>query len=80
MSEEETFYHAEGSRVVHHDRDCHHLDNANEVEEVDEEEAESYRTCYQCNYNQLSHNEKIQRKRKQQRASRRKTTVSITYR
>lgn len=77
--EPETKYHAEGSRVVHHDRDCHHLDNANEVEDLDEEEAEKYRTCRQCWYNGLSFEEKLQRKRESRRA-RRTQTVTVRYR
>jgi len=72
-------HHVPGSRVVHHSRDCHHLDNAAEVEEMDAEEAEDYRTCYQCNYDQLSHEEKMRRKRKQRR-SRRTKTVTVRYR
>jgi len=68
-------YHASGSRVVHHDRDCHHLDNANDVEELNSDEAEKYRTCSQCAYNQLSYSEKMERRRKSRRS--RKTTVRI---
>lgn len=78
-NDEEVAYHALGSRVVHHDPDCHHLDNANEVEELDEEEAEKYRTCRQCWYNDLSVSEKIERKRKSRRA-RRTRTVTVRYR
>ena len=77
--ESETKYHAEGSRVVHHDRDCHHLDNATDVEELDGEEAEKYRTCRQCWYNDLSFEEKMKRKQKQKRA-RKTRTVTVRYR
>jgi len=68
-------YHTPGSRVAHHDSDCHHLDNANEIEKLDADEAEKYRTCNQCAYNQLSYAEKMERKRKSRRRT--KTTIRI---
>ena len=72
---DEVYHHAPGSRVVHDDRDCHHLDNANEVEELDADEADKYRTCKQCAYDRLSYSEKMERRRKSRRS--RKTTVRI---
>ena len=76
-NETETYYRAGESRVVHDDPDCHHLDNANDVEKLDEEEAEKYRTCRQCWYNGLSVDEKIQRKRRRSRGTRK---VTVRYR
>lgn len=64
------YYHVEGSRVVHPNEGCHHLDDADDYEELDAEEAESYRTCTQCAYDNLSASEKAKRKRKQRRSHR----------
>lgn len=76
--DEEKYFHVEGSFVVHKDEDCYHVQRAKEVEELNSEEAEDYRTCHQCWYNDLSYEEKMERKRSSQRRSNR--TVKITYR
>jgi len=72
----ETMYHSEGSRVVHDSDDCHHLDNANDVEELSREEAESYRRCYQCAHDAVPEAEKRHRERRRKRR-RRTTTVRV---
>jgi len=79
MSEEqnEEMYHVPDSRVVHHNLDCHHLDNATEVEVIIKEKAESFRTCYQCSYDNLSFSEKMERKRRSRRKQ--KTTVKLRF-
>lgn len=74
------FYHTEGSRVCHPNEDCHHLDNATEVEELDAEEAENYRTCNQCWHDNLSPSEKAERRRKSKRRSRRRRNATIKIR
>jgi len=74
-----THYHAPGSRVAHKERGCHHLDNANDVEELDADEAENYRTCRQCWYNDLSHEEKVKRRRESRR-KRRSKKITVRYR
>lgn len=70
-------FHVEGSRVAHHSRDCQHLDKAKDenIEPIDEEEAESYRTCHQCAIDKLSPAEKRRRWEKSRRRT--KTTVKI---
>lgn len=70
-------FHVEGSRVAHHSRECQHLAKANDenIEEVTEEEMESYRTCHQCTIDKLSPAEKRRRWEKSRRRT--KTTVKI---
>lgn len=71
----ESYYRTPGNHVYHENEDCHHLANANEIEEIDKEEAESGRRCNQCAYDSLSWEEK--RKRKRRRRRNRSTTVKI---
>lgn len=71
----ETFYSVVGSRVYHEDSECHHLTKANEVKEIDGDEADSLRLCYQCAYDSLSWEEKRKRKRRSRRN--RGTTIKI---
>lgn len=70
-------FHVEGSRVAHHSRECQHLDKAKDenIERIDEEEAEPYRTCHQCAIDKLSPAEKRRRWEKSRRRT--KTTVKI---
>jgi hypothetical protein len=80
MEEDYQGYRVPGSRVVHENEDCHHLDNANGVEETekDPDEYDGLRTCRQCHLDNMSFSERRERERRF-RKGRRNKTVKIRY-